>query len=71
MGRRRKYFSDEERANARSSYAKKFYWNNKDKLDELAKELYRKKKLNRVSGSIGDEEISLTESDIQEIDGKQ
>ena len=45
MGRRRKYFTDEERQQANNEKVKQFYWRNKDKLDEKAKAYYWRKKI--------------------------
>lgn len=71
MGRRRKYFSNEEKLMAHAYHSKIYYWNNRDECVAKANERYHKKKLENVSGSIDNEEISLNEIDIQEIDGKQ
>lgn len=56
MGRRRKYFNDEERKIANNEKVKQFYWRNKDKLDNKAKTYYWRKKLQDTlqSGSIED-----------------
>ena len=45
MGRRRKYFNDEERKVANNEKVKQFYWKNKDSLDMKAKTYYWKKKI--------------------------
>ena len=53
MGRRKRYFSDEERKIANNEKVKQFYWRNKDRLDVKAKSYYWRKKLTdaMVSGS--------------------
>ena len=45
MGRRKRYFSDEERKIANNEKVKQFYWRNKDKLDNKAKAYYWRKKI--------------------------
>jgi len=45
MGRRKKYFSDEERKIANNEKVKQFYWRNKDELDIKAKTYYWRKKI--------------------------
>jgi len=43
MGRLKKYNSIEDQQDAQRRWAKEYYWRNKTKLDEKAKEAYRKK----------------------------
>lgn len=59
MGRRKRYFSDEERKIANNEKVKQFYWRNKTKLDNNAKAYYWRKKIanSLVSGSKEDAEI--------------
>lgn len=45
MGRRKRYFSEEERKIANNEKVKQFYWRNKDKLDNKAKAYYWRKKI--------------------------
>lgn len=58
MGRRKKYFNDEERKIANNEKVKQFYWRNKDKLDNKAKAYYWRKKIanSLVSGRREDAE---------------
>lgn len=59
MGRRKKYFNDEERKIANNEKVKQFYWRNKDKLDNKAKVYYWRKKIanSLTSGSKDDAEV--------------
>jgi len=43
MGRKQKYFTEEEIKKANRIKAKRYYWVNKEKVDEKAKEKYRQK----------------------------
>ena len=43
MGRLKKYNTVVEQQNAQRKWAKQYYWKNKTRLDEKAKEAYRKK----------------------------
>lgn len=47
MGRRKIYFSDVEKRMANNEKVKKFYWRNKEKLDNAAKVYYWKKKIKK------------------------
>jgi hypothetical protein len=55
MGRRRKYFTDEEKKEANRAKVLRYYWNNKEECDRKARERYLAKKLsyanNGASGS--------------------
>ena len=42
MGRLKKYYTDEERKLKQREYSKKYYWKNKKRIDEKAKQRYRK-----------------------------
>ena len=44
MGRLKKYQTEEEKLKAKRLRAKEYYWNNKERLDERARERYRKSK---------------------------
>lgn len=44
MGRLRKHKTEEEVRLARREYSKKYYWKNKERVDERVKNNYRKKK---------------------------
>ena len=44
MGRLKKYQTAEEKIKAKKERAHKYYWNNKKKQDERAKQRYQKKK---------------------------
>lgn len=59
MGRRRKYFNDEERKIANNEKVKQFYWKNKERLDMKAKSYYWRKKITNslISGSKEEAEI--------------
>jgi len=51
MGRLKKYKTEEERRDAQRRWSKEYYWRNKEKIDEQAKQRYRKKvgkKLSKV-----------------------
>jgi hypothetical protein len=43
MGRLKKFKTEEELKKARREYSKKYYWKNKDKIDERVRENYRRK----------------------------
>lgn len=43
MGRIKKYNTVEEQQDAQRKWAREYYWRNKEKLDEKAKETYRNK----------------------------
>jgi hypothetical protein len=58
MGRRRKYFTEEDRQKANNEKVKQFYWRNKDKLDEKAKAYYWRKKIENL----------IKEGDIQKAE---
>lgn len=45
MGRRKKYFSEEEKRLANKNKVFKYYWNNKEACDKKARERYWRKKL--------------------------
>ncbi len=45
MGRRKKYFSDDERKIVNNEKVKQFYWRNKERLDTKAKTYYWRKKI--------------------------
>ena len=40
MGRTKKYQTEEERILAQREYSKKYYWSNKEKIDEKLKQKY-------------------------------
>ena len=42
MGRIKKYQTEEERILKQREYSKKYYWINKEKIDEKAKEKYHR-----------------------------
>lgn len=66
MGRRRKYFSDEERKIANNNKVKQFYWRNKNSLDGKAKAYYWRKKIKELIDSGKFEEIEkIKEKAIQ------
>jgi len=44
MGRRKKYNTLEEKLDAKRKRAKEYYWSNKEKCDEQAKQRYQRKK---------------------------
>lgn len=44
MGRRKKYNTDEEQAEANRQKSRRYYWKNKEKIDAKNKERYRKNK---------------------------
>ena len=44
MGRIKKYQTPEEKQQAKKQRAHEYYWNNKEKQDERAKQRYRKTK---------------------------
>lgn len=44
MGRLKKYQTSEEKAEVKRLRAKKYYWENKEKCDEQAKQRYHEKK---------------------------
>jgi hypothetical protein len=44
MGRIKKYLTEEEKITAKKQQAYKYYWKNKEKQDEKARERYRKNK---------------------------
>lgn len=44
MGRLKKYNTDQELQLARREYSKKYYWKNKEKIDERVRENYRRTK---------------------------
>ena len=71
MGRRRKYFSDEEKKEANRAKVLRYYWRNKDKCDEKARERYKAKKLadynNSVSGSAISEESKLQQTTQEQV----
>jgi len=46
MGRLKKYQTAEEKAKAKRLRANKYYWENKEKQDERARNYYRRKKNN-------------------------
>ena len=70
MGRRKKYFNDEERKIANNEKVKQFYWRNKDKLDNKAKAYYWRKKIadTLVSGSKEDAEAIKQKAIAKGID---
>ena len=43
MGRLKKYVTEEELKDAHRRWAKEYYWQNKEKIDEQARERYRKR----------------------------
>lgn len=43
MGRLRKYNTVEDQQQAQRKWAREYYWKNKTRLDEKAKEAYRRK----------------------------
>lgn len=43
MGRLKKFKTEEELKQARREYSKKYYWKNKEKVDERIRENYRRK----------------------------
>ncbi len=47
MGRIKKYQTEDERILKQREYSKKYYWNNKEKIDEKAKENYHRNLQNR------------------------
>ena len=66
MGRRRKYFSEEERQNANNEKVKQFYWRNKDTLDKKAKAYYWKKKIDSLTEKgLHDEANKVREKALQ------
>jgi hypothetical protein len=54
MGRRRKYFTEEQKREANLKKVKKFYWENKDALDQKAKDYYYKKKAEKEAQKVED-----------------
>lgn len=44
MGRLKKYFTVEEKKEAAKQASKKYYWKNKDKIDQMAKIRYKNNK---------------------------
>jgi len=43
MGRLKKYLTVEELRDAHRKWAREYYWRNKERIDEQARERYRKK----------------------------
>ncbi len=56
MGRRKKYFTEEEKQHANNEKVKQFYWRNKENLDGKAKAYYWRKKIQDLidSGKLDD-----------------
>jgi hypothetical protein len=44
MGRIKKYQTEDERILKQLEYSKKYYWSNKEKIDEKLKQKYHEKK---------------------------
>ena len=44
MGRIKKYQTEDERILKQQEYSKKYYWSNKEKIDEKLKQKYHEKK---------------------------
>ena len=49
MGRIKKYQTEEERIQKQLEYSKKYYWKNKEEVDEKAKQRYHRNLQNRES----------------------
>ena len=47
MGRIKKHFTEEEKRLANSRSSNKYYWNNKQKCDEEARNRYQSKRTNK------------------------
>jgi len=66
MGRRRKYFTEEEKQQANNEKVKQFYWRNKENLDGKAKAYYWRKKIEKLIEDGKTEEIeSVKQKAIQ------
>jgi hypothetical protein len=64
MGRRKKYFNEEEKKEANRAKVLRYYWNNKEECDRKARERYLAKKLvsfnkNGTSGSAVPDVVQL------------
>lgn len=79
MGRRRKYFNEEEKKEANRAKVLRYYWNNKEECDRKARERYMAKKLanfnnNGTSGSAAipeETQLQTTEEQPQINDQQQ
>jgi len=47
MGRKRKYYTEEERREAQRKWAREYYYRNKDKINKKAMDKYYEKKRKR------------------------
>ena len=50
MGRIKKYQTEDERILKQREYSKKYYWSNKEKIDEKLKQKYHEKKTKTYKG---------------------
>ena len=66
MGRKRKYFNEEEKRLANLEKALRYYHSNKDDCDRRARERYWKKKVGNRSNGIGTHE-ELTVEPVTEL----